>query len=364
MRRILLVEGDPDERRMMRDALTAGENPFDVDEAASGLEALEKLRVPPGYDLVVLDCMLPGCDGLDVIDKMRSADLRTPVVLVACADRARIAMQSLGLGISELVLKGVDFMPDLPQIVQGALDKSGTARKAQRAREEREFQAEKLARLGRILSEVLHDLRNPLSIISTSLEAIRDAKDKEKAVGMTLELMLRNIERSRQLINSLLDYSRPKELSLRPADLCAVVAELVEHLRLTCEKQGIALRFDRPAGVPEAELDVQQVKGAVLNLLMNAVQAMPKGGSLTVAVSEDLGQREVRLEIADTGVGIKLEDQKHLFERYFTTKPQGTGLGLIMVREVVRQHHGGIRVKSGEGAGTTFTLTFPVAQRR
>ena len=73
MRRILLVEGDPDERRMMRDALTAGENPFDVDEAASGLEALEKLRVPPGYDLVVLDCMLPGCDGLDVIDKIGRA---------------------------------------------------------------------------------------------------------------------------------------------------------------------------------------------------------------------------------------------------------------------------------------------------
>ncbi|MFA5140223.1 MAG: ATP-binding protein [Elusimicrobiota bacterium] len=223
-----------------------------------------------------------------------------------------------------------------------------------------EFQTAKLATLGRILSEVLHDLRNPLSILSTSLETVRDAKDKERALAMTLDLMLRNVERSREIINSLLDFSRLKPFSFKPADLRAVVGELLDHLRLKCEQQHIELGLEAARDLPPVELDVQHVKGALLNLLMNAVEAMPKGGSLTVGLASSDGRVSIR--VADTGGGVREADRPRLFERYFTTKPHGTGLGLIMVREVVRQHGGSVEFESVPGKGTAFTVRLPVRQ--
>ena len=358
MKRILLVEDDPDARSLMRHVMAESDPDYSLEEAASGDEALEKIWASL-YDLIVLDHRLPGATGLQVLERMRKADVQTPVILVTGEKSAELAISSMRLGVADILLKDGAYQLELPVVAKSVLDRHDVGREIARTKEEYDFQGERLAQMGRIFSEVLHDLRNPLAIISTSLEAVRDAKDKEKALRLTLDLMLRNVERSRQIINSLLDFSRPKEFAVTSVDLRTLVSELVEQLRLKCERQKISLSFVATDSIPPVEMAAQHVKGALLNLLMNAVEAMPGGGSLTVRIAEALEQAAVRIEISDTGMGISQENQKRLFERYFTTKPNGTGLGLIMTFQTVRQHKGTIWACSTPGHGTTFTIVLP-----
>ncbi|HBL16894.1 MAG: hypothetical protein A2X36_08190 [Elusimicrobia bacterium GWA2_69_24] len=362
MKRILLVEDNEDQRRLIRDVFRTTNPDYVVEEAATGNEAAVKLSASE-YDLVLMDHHLPGRDGLELLGELRKSGSRAPVVMMTADNNPHVTIEAMRLGISDFVLKEGPFQINLPAVTQRVLEKEDMEKALAKAQLDSQFQAAKLANLGKILSEVLHEVRNPLSIISTSLETLRDAKDKDKALSRVLELMLRNAERARQLINSLLDFSRPNEYSFKESDLAPLVSELAGHLKLKCDRQDIKLTVENGQTLPKIPLDIQHMKGAVLNLLLNAIEAMPDGGSLQVSLGHDGETRRVRLDISDTGVGIRPEDRRHLFERYFTTKAHGTGLGLIITHDVVTRHHGSIHVSSAPGKGTTFTIFLPVDGR-
>lgn len=358
MKKLLIVEDSEDQRLMICEILKASKKEYELDQAADGGVAAEKLKSSV-YDLVLLDYKLPVLDGLQVLEKLRSSGNKTPVVMMTADRNADVTLQAMKLGVSDYVLKKDDFHAQLCRVIESVLEKVDLEMELDKVRAESDFQAQKLANMGKILGEVLHDLRNPLSIIATSLEAIRDAKDQQKAVKLTLELMIRNMGRAKQIINSLLDFSRPKEYAFEPVDVRPMIDEMMGHLRLKCEKQGIKLGVEAADGLPKAVLDQQHFKGALLNMLMNAIEAMPEGGSLTVGLSAEPADRKVRIAIVDTGVGIKEEDQKRLGQRYFTTKKTGTGLGLLMTHEIIAKHRGSIGLDSAPGKGTTFTILLP-----
>ncbi|MFC1679133.1 sensor histidine kinase [Elusimicrobiota bacterium] len=362
MKRILMVEDNADQRNLIRQVFKISSPHFELEEAVTGTEAMVKIMASD-YDLILLDHRLPGKTGLEVLENIRKEGSQTPVIMMTADTNARTTVEAMRLGISDFILKEGPFQMNLPAAVQRVFEKIDMKKALKKAQAESQFQSAKLANLGKILSEVLHEVRNPLSIISTSLESLRDAKDKEKALDRVLDLMLRNVDRARQLINSLLDFSRPTEYKYQKADLLAIVSELVGHLRLKCDRQKISLDVDSTPGLPKVWADVQHIKGSFLNLFINAVEAMPDGGTLSVALSDEPAKESVRVEISDTGVGIRPEDRKHLFERYFTTKDSGTGLGLIITNEVLTRHKGSIQVNSAPGKGTTFTILLPVNHR-
>jgi PAS domain S-box-containing protein len=218
---------------------------------------------------------------------------------------------------------------------------------------------ERLAALGELSAVVAHEVRNPLGVIFNSLGSLRRLIRPQGDAKMLLDIVGEEADRLNRIVGDLLDFARPSTPVLQPELLGHVVDEAVAAA-LAQNPAGVEVCREREPGddLPAVPLDARLVRQAVVNLAVNAVQAMPRGGRLTVRVRRDA--EAARLEIEDTGPGIPEEVRSRIFEPFFTTKASGTGLGLAVVKRIVDGHGGEIAVRSRPGAGTVFSLSFPL----
>jgi two-component system sensor histidine kinase PilS (NtrC family) len=225
-----------------------------------------------------------------------------------------------------------------------------------RAMEARMRAADRLASLGRMAANIAHEIRNPLAALSGAVEvmAAGAADDTRERLG---QIVLKETGRLNEIIREFLEYARPAPLSPTPVN----VAEAVDEVLLLLEHQAPAGTLKAVREFPPAltwTVDRQQFRQAVWNLCLNAVQAMPEGGELRVTMTA--GDRLV-LRVSDTGEGIEAADLGHIFEPFFSTKADGSGLGLALVHRIVQDHGGEIDVYSRPRVGSTFTVTLPAA---
>ena len=227
-----------------------------------------------------------------------------------------------------------------------------------REMEARMRQADRLATLGRMAANIAHEIRNPLASLSGAVEVLAQTPSGTEERDRLSQIVLRESDRLNEIIRDFLEYARPAPLARDEVNVAEILDEvlvLLEHRRLP-----IDVKFYRefPAEL-RWRLDAQQFRQAVWNLALNAVEAMPGGGELTVSAS----RRRVGLEVSvtDTGVGMGPDELAQIFEPFFSTKPGGTGLGLALVHRVTTDHGGQVDVRSEPGLGTTFTLTLPDA---
>jgi two-component system sensor histidine kinase HydH len=217
---------------------------------------------------------------------------------------------------------------------------------------------EKLAALGNLAAGVAHEIRNPLSSIKGfatyfGTKFPEGSEDRESA-----GVMIREVDRLNRVISELLEFARPSELRLRPTEVNELLRHSLRLIEPDAKAKKIEVRFSPTEGLPSVAIDPDRFTQALLNLYLNAIQAMDGGGVLSV--SSSAGQDgEIRTQVADTGAGIQAEDLDKIFDPYFTTKPRGTGLGLPIVHKIVEAHGGEIRVKSVVGRGTVFTILIP-----
>jgi signal transduction histidine kinase len=215
---------------------------------------------------------------------------------------------------------------------------------------------ERFAAVGRVVAGVAHEIRNPLFGISAIGQLFeRDLKDP--AHRELSRALLSETRRLNQLVEELLIYGRPMKLKLREADLRQLWEEVLDQHREELKSRNIAVIGDDVLRMPAAVFDPHQVRQVFLNILRNAIEAMPDGGTITCTVL--LEDRNILLRVTDTGPGIPREQLEHVFDLFYTTKPKGTGLGLAICRKIMRDHGGDIALASGEGAGTTVTLRLP-----
>ena len=225
-----------------------------------------------------------------------------------------------------------------------------------RRMEQQLLKAERLAAIGQVAAMVGHDLRNPLTGIAGAayyLKVKLGPVMEQRSVEM-VELIEKDIEYSNKIINDLLDYSREIRLELAEASPKGIVKEALGHANIPDNVHVTDKTRNNPKIVADAEMLVR----AFVNIIRNAIDAMPDGGTLTISSK----QTSINLEIAfsDTGFGMSNEVLDRMWTPFFTTKAKGMGLGLSICRRIVEAHNGKIRVSSEEGKGTTFTLTFPV----
>ena len=218
---------------------------------------------------------------------------------------------------------------------------------------------EKIAALGRVAAHVAHEVKNPLSgLLLYSMHM------KSKLVGQVAESELvladRIVDTVNHLINTveqIMNFARPMSITLRAVDLNAVVLDILQLLAPQMADSNV----EKSVRLAEAglcgQLDESSMRSAIINLVLNAVQAMPEGGLLDVSTS--LGERNLHLEIRDTGIGMTDDQIQHLFEPFYTTKSQGLGLGMPYAKRIVEQHHGTIGVESRPGLGTCITVDIP-----
>jgi two-component system, NtrC family, sensor histidine kinase PilS len=221
--------------------------------------------------------------------------------------------------------------------------------------------SERLASIGRLAAGIAHEIRNPLASISGSVEVLKSLPGADTETRQLVDIAVREVDRLDRLISDLLDYARPRTEERQHLDLGEVAGEIGKALEHERRERNVAVQVDAEPGVG-IEGGSGQIRQVLWNLIRNAIDAMPTGGTLRMAASlEELsgGHREAVLTVSDTGIGIPREDLDRIFEPFFSTKPNGTGLGLATVARIVEDHRGNIDIHSDRGKGTTFTLRFP-----
>jgi signal transduction histidine kinase len=228
-------------------------------------------------------------------------------------------------------------------------------------------QAEKLAVIGRLVSAIAHEIRNPLNYVNLTLDhlrakfAPREEKPRETFDRLIVQLKA-EVERINRQISDLLRYSRPLKLDLQPTDINHVIENSMRLAERQAEEQSVAISVVKEGVIPQISGDAEYLRSVFSNLFINAVQAMQNGGKLNVEIGRE--NNFVVVKVADTGSGIPPENLDRVFEPYFSTKETGTGLGLAIVKKIVEDHHGEIKVSSAPGEGTAFTVKLPAATSR
>jgi signal transduction histidine kinase len=232
------------------------------------------------------------------------------------------------------------------------------------------YQAEKGAVVGRLASAIAHEIRNPLNYINLTLDHLRtsfaptEANSREKFNSLTAQIKS-EVARINDRITEFLNYSRPTTLELQPVDLHDAVKDAMRMVEVQAAESEVETRIETNGELLTVLADPESLRSAITNLLINALQAIDsRPGKLSVTLSSEDGGRRARIEINDTGRGIRPEEIAKVFEPYYSTKETGTGLGLAIVRKAVDDHGGTISVKSKPGFGTTFTITLPATVPR
>lgn len=264
-----------------------------------------------------------------------------------------------------LPVKGSDEMARLAETFNRMVERLRENRQLQ----ERLNEAEKLSLLGRFAATIAHEVRNSLNFINLSIDQIRakHAGGEERA-ARELQRNLRNIKdeisRLNRLVNDFLAAGRQAPPELAPFDLRATLEEAVALVDKQASRQGIDITLELARDLPELRADSSKMKTCFLNILTNAVQAMPRGGRITVSVQRHHaahGDSELlQIRFADTGPGIPAEDRERVFAPYYSTKTTGFGLGLAITRKIVDDHGGRIFVAEGEELGTRIVIELPI----
>ncbi|GAB4533601.1 MAG: response regulator [Anaerolineae bacterium] len=218
---------------------------------------------------------------------------------------------------------------------------------------------DRLAALGEMSAVVAHEIRNPIAGIAAGVEYLSKNTPEGSPQKEDVAMIMGEIERINRILEDILSIARPFQLKLSVQAIPDILEHVLHRYQSSMEKKGIQIARCYAASLPEAVVDRERTEQALTNLVLNAVQAMPAGGTLGVGLDAD--DSWLTITISDTGPGIPAEVQQRIFEPFFTTKARGTGLGLAVARRVIEEHGGVIKVSSEVGQGTTFTVQLPLA---
>lgn len=234
--------------------------------------------------------------------------------------------------------------------------------KEERVLEERLRKAEQLAGLGQFSMSIAHEIRNPLNFINLSIDHIQKKYEPREEGGKErFDSLIRNIKNEIQRVSrfaeSFLEFSRPLELNLQKMDMVKLIEDVLELVKAKAEKDKIII-IKELGILPELYLDSGFIKTCLYNIILNAFQAMPDGGKVTIRTSR--ADEKLSVTVEDTGVGISAEKISKIFDPFFTTKQDGIGIGLALTKRVVKEHKGRIEFKSIEGKGSAVTIFLPL----
>jgi len=225
------------------------------------------------------------------------------------------------------------------------------------------IRSEKLAALGQLAAGIAHEIRNPLTSINILIHSLRESLPSENSHGEDLKVIEEEINRINETVDQFLRFAKPASPLLEKAELIPILEETLQLLKPQIERRRISVQ-ESFRSLPPIAIDREQMKQVVLNLLLNAIQAMPEGGRLGLSAAMPDDHEWIQLSIQDSGVGIPPADMDKLFDPFFSTKDGGIGLGLSISHRIIDQHHGKIEVESAPGKGTRFTIWLPIEQRK
>jgi len=256
----------------------------------------------------------------------------------------------IGAAVSILI-----FIPMAFFYVRKAIDKT-------RNLEKRAINSERLAFIGTLAGGLAHEIKNPLSTLNIYLQLLQEELESmtgtnSKRVHMKTQVLQKEVQRLEQILNDFLRFARGQKLELKDHDMNEILDEVADFVTPEIKQKKILILKSYDADLPQCRLDSNLIKQAILNIIINAEQAMGNGGELMIRTSKD--KKYIQIDITDTGPGIPKDIIDKIFQVYFSTKKTGTGLGLPTAKRIIEDHRGTISVQSEEGKGTNFSIKLP-----
>lgn len=217
--------------------------------------------------------------------------------------------------------------------------------------------AKHLSSLGEMVAGVSHEVRNPLGIISSSAELLKKKMTPDEGASRIPDIIIEESNRLNNIITDFLNYARPREPNLFPCRIVDVIDKNIEYLSWQLHEQGFVMRTHYEPNLPKIQADEDMLYQAFLNVLINAMQAMPDGGDIDISVKA--GDNSIWITFDDQGTGIKAEALEKMWDPFFTTKDKGTGLGLGIVKNIIEAHDGQIRIGARPEGGTRVSIKLP-----
>ena len=336
-------------------------------------------------DVAVIDINLPGKSGIQLLQNLCETDDYLPVIMITGEPNLSVIPEIVRAGAYDFIAKPIVKDVLLKAVARAAEKKRLTDEKrrleheiklyaeeletrvAERTNEliethQRLVTQERIAALGRAAAQVAHEVKNPLAgLMLYSLHLKSKSENFSENQTYLIDKIVETINHLNSRVEQILGFARPVNLNLQTGNLNAIINDILELLRPQATAKNIAVRLSMSERAEYAVVDESSIRGALLNLVLNAIEATPEGGSLTIS-SHRTGQ-SLRLEIADTGPGIDEEKAKKIFEPFYTTKAGGLGLGMPYAKKIIEQHGGSISVNSRPGEGTTISVVLPAPEK-
>ncbi len=376
--KVFILEDNLDDAELEIYELRRGRLNMEYAVARNRAEFMEKL---PGFcpDIILADYALPDITGIEAIALAREMGFNVPVILITGEGNESIAVDSLGLGAVDYILK--KNIAGLPARVCRALEIWEDRRAKERAESEEArlqqllFESQKMEAIGRLAGGIAHDFNNILTGIMGFSEICLLDSPQGAGIRNKLESIISLSQKGADLVKQLLIFSNKMVMEFRMVNINAFLAESAHFFKRIVE-ESIDIRLDLQDDLPMIRCDTKQFTQVLMNLILNARDAMQGRGTITIktgrcrmeapasAVKDQKGRSwNVWISVTDTGPGIENHHLPRIFDPFFTTKSdgRGTGLGLAIVYSVVQGHGGTIKVASRKGCGATFTITLPAA---
>ena len=415
--KVLLVEDSSSVAELLEAMLLKAKNAaFEISRA----DCLEKTlgflsRETP--DIILLDLSLPDSQGFDTFARVHEAGGDVPVIILTGTDDAELATRAVREGAQDYIVKGAIDINSLVRDIRYAIERQRVEKELRMARDELEkrvqertaeleksnldlkkeieerkkaeqdltvahtklketqsqlIQAAKMQVVGGLASGVAHEVKNPLAIILQGVEYLsKKLPADDKNISLTLEYITNAVERADTIVRGLMDFASISQLNMVSQKLTPILDKALMLLKHKLDKNHVQLKKDFPENLPELEIDGNKIEQVFLNLFMNAIDAMPDSGVLSVrqyikqsaaeaADPEKAGADRLVVEVSDTGSGISEEALKRIFDPFFTTKRAkgGTGLGLSIVKNILQMHNAEINIANKPEGGTMVTVEF------
>ena len=356
---VLLVEDDEDDYFIIKECLSDSFTPYEITWSRNEAQFLEQLGKHT-FDIVLTDYLLGSTSGLEVLKHVKEKDPLIPVILLTGKGNSAIDMEAMKLGASDYLVKGSFDSTQLERSVRYALERSVTAR-VLRENENYKSQLNKIISTDRIIRMLAHEIRNPLTNIMLSAEQIKHILGDGSEAEFFLDIISKGSDKIRQLVNDLIDSTKFGDVKMKRQNLVEVVQDALLLATDRAKLKAVKVLEKYSHNAIDMDLDEGKMKIALLNIVINAIEAVEEqSGVVHVEVTKKRDQVYVRVK--DNGCGMSEENLQNLFVPFYTSKPNGAGLGLTSTQNIVVGHKGRIEVKSEKGKGSEFTLTFPLMQ--
>jgi signal transduction histidine kinase len=355
--RILQVDDDEEDFMIIQDLLKDISRQQYVIEWSPGYEdALDKIK-DNEYDVLLIDFMLGKYTGIELLKQIRKNNNHIPVIIFTGQGDERIDMEAMNAGAADYLVKGQIDSNILERSMRYSINQAETQLKLL-DHEQSLRMAEKFALTGRMAQVIAHEIRNPLTNVKLAIQQLQDdLVNPSESMLSLIEMIDRNCNRINQLIINLLNSTKTTELNYEDVSINALIDEALELAKDRVQLKRMKIVKEYSDDICDVYIDREQIKIALLNIIINAIEAVEEEHGILTLRTEGRDDKCIVI-ISDNGKGMTAEEQKKIFEAYYTKKVRGMGLGLTTTQNIILNHKGTIKVESRPSLGTSFLLTF------